>query len=147
MSCKDCVNRRDFLAKTVLAAALVVVDGCGDGQIGPKAATLGSGGVTVKLSDFPQLANFGTPVAISSDRALVQTSATTFLGLSRICTHQGCIIDIDTQNKDFVCPCHGSTFSNDGSVIRGPNIESPPIAPLDKLETTFDAAAGTVTVA
>ena len=147
MSCKDCVNRRDFLAKTALAAAaLVVVDGCGDGQIGPTAAKLSSG-VTIHLTDFPQLANVGTLVGITPDRALVRTSATTFLGLSRICTHQGCLIDIDSQSNDFVCPCHGSTFSSDGSVIHGPNIESPPISPLDKLATTFDAATGTVTVA
>ena len=144
MSCKDCVNRRDFLAKTALAAALVVVDGCGDGQIGPKAATLGSG-VTVRLTDFPQLANIGTLVGITPDRALVRTSTTTFLGLSKICTHQGCITDI--QNNEFVCPCHGSTFSSDGSVIRGPNISSPPISPLDQLATTYDAVTGTVTVA
>jgi Rieske Fe-S protein len=145
MSCKDCVNRRDFLAKTALAAAaLVVVDGCGDGQIGPKAATLGSG-VTIKLSDFPELATVGTLVGITVDRALVRTGATTFLGLSRVCTHQGCLTDI--RENELQCPCHGSIFSNDGSVIRGPNIASPPISPLDRLTATFDAVAGTVTVA
>lgn len=145
MSCKDCVNRRDFLAKTALAAAaLVVVDGCGDGQIGPTAVKLGSG-VTVRLTDFPQLANIGTLVGITPDRALVRTSTTTFVGFSRICTHQGCITDI--RNNEFECPCHGSIFANDGSVIRGPNIESPPISPLDKLTATFNAATGTVTVA
>jgi cytochrome b6-f complex iron-sulfur subunit len=145
MSCKDCVNRRDFLAKTALAAAaLVVVDGCGDGQIGPTAAKLGSG-VTIRVTDFPQLANVGTIVGITPERALVRTSQTTFLGLSRVCTHQGCLIDI--QSNEFVCPCHNSTFSSDGSVIHGPNIASPPIAPLDKLATTFNAATGTVTVA
>jgi cytochrome b6-f complex iron-sulfur subunit len=145
MSCKDCVNRRDFLAKTALAAAaLVVVDGCGDGQIGPTAAKLGSG-VTIKLSDFPDLANVGTLVGITADRALVRTSATTFLGLSRVCTHQGCLTDI--RDNEFQCPCHGSIFSNDGSVIRGPSIASPPISPLDRLTATFDAVAGTVTVA
>ena len=44
MTCKHCLNRRDFLARTALAAAaLVAAEGCGDGQIGPTAATLGAG--------------------------------------------------------------------------------------------------------
>src|SRR5262249_49524645 len=112
--------------------------------IGPTAAKLG-GGVTIRVTDFPQLANIGTLVAITADRALIRTSTTTFLGLSRICTHQGCITDI--RNNEFECPCHGSIFSNNGSVIRGPNTASSPISPLDKLATTFDAATGIVTVA
>jgi cytochrome b6-f complex iron-sulfur subunit len=133
------------LAKSAFAAAaLVVLDGCGDGQIGPAAVALGSG-TTVTLSEFPALATVGTVVAITSDRALVRTSATTFQAFSRICTHQGCLTDI--RNNRFECPCHGSIFSSDGSVVRGPDIASPPIAPLDKLAATFNQAAGTVTVA
>jgi cytochrome b6-f complex iron-sulfur subunit len=147
MSCKDCLNRRDFLAKSALAAAaLVALEGCGDGQIGPTAVKLGSG-TTISLQDFPQLAKIGTIVPVTAERALVRTSATEFLGLSRVCTHQGCLTDIDTNSNQFQCPCHGSVFSNDGSVIRGPNIASPPIGPLEKLTTTYNQAAGTVTVA
>jgi cytochrome b6-f complex iron-sulfur subunit len=145
MSCKDCLNRRDFLSRSALAAAaLVVLDGCGDGQIGPAAVTLGTG-TTIRLSDFPQLANVGVVVGITAERALVRTSATEFLGLSRVCTHQGCLTDI--RNNEFECPCHGSIFSSNGSVVRGPNIASPPIGPLEKLTTTYNQAAGTVTVA
>ncbi len=145
MSCENCVTRRDFLAKSALAAAaLVVLDGCGDGQIGPSAVKLGQG-LTISIADFPPLAQVGTLVAISGDRALIRTSATTFQGFSRVCTHQGCITDI--RNNRFECPCHGSVFSNDGSVVHGPNIASPPISPLDKLTATLNQAAGTVTVA
>lgn len=145
MSCKDCLNRRDFLGRSALAAAaLMVAEACGDGQIGPSAVQLGSG-TTINLSDFPQLATVGVVVGITAERALVRTSATEFLGLSRVCTHQGCVTDI--RNNQFECPCHGSEFSANGSVIRGPNIASPPITPLERLTTTFNQAAGTVTVA
>jgi len=145
MSCENCVTRRHFLAKSALAAAAIVaLDGCGDGQIGPAAVTLGSG-VTIKVTDFPDLATVGTVVAITGDRALVRTSTTTFQGFSRVCTHQGCITDV--RNNRFECPCHGSIFSSDGSVIRGPDIASPPISPLDKLTATFNPATDTVTVA
>jgi cytochrome b6-f complex iron-sulfur subunit len=146
MPCQDCLNRREFLAKSALvAAAFVAVEGCGDGQIGPHSSALTSGGVTVKLADFPALATVGTLVDIGRERALVRTGPTTFLGLSKICTHQGC--DTELRNNQLECPCHGSLFSANGSVLRGPNISSPPIAPLQQLAATFDSVANTVTVA
>jgi Rieske Fe-S protein len=155
MSCDDCISRRNFIAKSALAAtALVVAEGCGDGQIGPSVPNRTGGGdpnvpvgspVTVKLSDFPALATVGTLVDIGRERAVVRTGPSTFRALSRICTHEQC--DTDVRNNRFECPCHGSIFAADGSVIRGPNISSPPITPLRSLVVTFDATAGTVTVA
>ena len=147
MSCSDCINRRGFLAKSALAAAaFVVVDGCGDGQIGPPSRVVTTGdSVTVKLSDFPGLATVGTVVDIGHERAVVRTGASTFHGLLRICTHEQC--DVDVRNNRFECPCHGSIFAADGSVVRGPSVASAPITPLATLAVTFDAAAGTITVA
>ena len=155
MSCQDCLNRRSFLARSALAAAaLIATEACGDGQIGPPIAHNPGGGdpnipdggpVTIRLSDFPALANIGTVVDIGHQRALVRTSAATFLALSRICTHQQC--DTDVRNNHFECPCHGSIFAADGSVIRGPNIAAPPNTPLRKLAVQVDAQAGTITVA
>jgi Rieske Fe-S protein len=145
MSCQDCLNRRAFLAKSAAAAAaLVVVEGCGDGQIGPTAVALGEG-LTINVADFPGLATVGAVVSISDDRALVRTSATTFQGYSKICTHEGCITDV--RNNRFECPCHGSIFSSTGTVVRGPNGQSGGIAPLPTRAATFNQTAGTVTVA
>jgi Rieske Fe-S protein len=155
MPCDNCINRRDFLSKSALAAAaLVVIEGCGDGQIGPPAVHNTTGGdpnvpigppLTVKISDFAGLATVGIVVDVGRERAVVRTGPTTFHGLSRLCTHQQC--DVEVTNNRFECPCHGSTFAADGSVIRGPNISSPPITPLRTLDTTFNQAAGTITVA
>ena len=36
------------------------------------------------------------------------------------CTHKGCIVDWKVNQKAFVCPCHGATFSPDGKVVKGP---------------------------
>lgn len=146
MPCQDCLNRREFLAKSAIAAAaLAVIEGCGDGQIGPTAAKLVGGSITIKVADFPGLATVGTIVDIGGQRALVRTSATTFRGLSMICTHEGCITEV--TNNQFACPCHGSIFRNDGSVLRGPSVANNGITPLPDLKVTFDQAAGTVTVA
>jgi cytochrome b6-f complex iron-sulfur subunit len=144
MACETCVNRRDFLARTALAAAaLVVADACGDGQIGPTAVPLGSG-TTIALSDFPGLATVGTLVDVGHERAVIRTSATTFVALSKICTHQGC--ETSVTNNRFECPCHLSVFASDGTVVRGPTTGEH-IEPLPKLAVTIDQAAGTLTIA
>ena len=39
---------------------------------------------------------------------------------SPICPHLGCRYNWDSQNKYFICPCHGSKFTLDGKVIGGP---------------------------
>jgi menaquinol-cytochrome c reductase iron-sulfur subunit len=36
------------------------------------------------------------------------------------CTHLGCAYHWDEQNRNFLCPCHTSTFDLDGKVTAGP---------------------------
>ncbi len=153
MACEDCLNRREFLAKSALAAAaLAALEACGNGQIGPPVRNTGGdpnqptgGPFTIRIADQPGLGATGTLVDIGHDRAVIRTAATTFVAFSKICTHQQCTTDV--RNNEFECPCHGSRFANDGSVLNGPNIPSPPIGPLLKLAVTFNAGDGTITVA
>jgi cytochrome b6-f complex iron-sulfur subunit len=41
-------------------------------------------------------------------------------GLNAVCTHLGCVVPWSAPNNKFMCPCHGSQYSPDGAVVRGP---------------------------
>lgn len=40
--------------------------------------------------------------------------------VSATCSHLGCIVNWNSAEKSWDCPCHGARFSSDGSVMCGP---------------------------
>jgi Rieske Fe-S protein len=54
------------------------------------------------------------PIAIYKD------NNGTVQAFSAVCTHLGCTVTWNSLEKSFDCPCHGSRFSNKGTVINGP---------------------------
>lgn len=151
MTCPRCLNRREFLATTAGAGLLVL--GCGDGDVTGTAPrfpiTPGVPGspnkLMVQVADFAQLANVGVLVALgNSGVAAKRTGTNTFDAFSMVCTHQGCLTAI-VNGQRFDCPCHGSRFASDGSVLNGP-FTGETIQPLAKLATTYDASTDTLTI-
>lgn len=58
---------------------------------------------------------------------LLHESNGDFRAFSAVCTHAGCTVGL--QGGEFVCPCHGGSYSaSDGSVLGGP-----PPSPLPRL--------------
>ena len=53
--------------------------------------------------------------------------------LSTICPHLGCEVQWQQDSKEFHCPCHGSVFGPDGSLIQGPAPRG-----MDSLEARVD---------
>lgn len=81
------------------------------------------GRVRVALADHPTLdrPEGFVQLRIEGDGRLIYLLALgdgAYAALSPVCTHQGCTVDVQAQR--LVCPCHGSTYSREGAVLRGP---------------------------
>ena len=51
-----------------------------------------------------------------------------FVVFSRVCSHLNCLVRWEESKRQFLCPCHGGVFDEEGNVVAGP----PPRA-LEKL--------------
>lgn len=110
--------RRDFLGLAALAsmAAAFFVSMFGMLKL-PKAAVSTSPAkkFSIALPDaLPEGEAFvppGRSVAVFRDGEGV-------FAISTVCTHLGCIVKPNARG--FECPCHGSGFSKDGTVTKGP---------------------------
>lgn len=72
---------------------------------------------------------------------IIRQSETTYVTLSMVCTHQGCLVDPPPAGGPITCVCHGSRFDLSGSVLNGPADQ-----PLKQYQTTYDATTKKVTV-
>jgi menaquinol-cytochrome c reductase iron-sulfur subunit len=51
--------------------------------------------------------------------------------LTSVCPHLGCTVPWNKEKNQFVCPCHGATFTKDGARVSGPSLRG-----MDTLETS-----------
>ena len=114
----ELMPRRDFLGLAAWwsAAAALLFAFLGAMRL-PKAAVLPSPSKRFRVR---------LPASLALDQAFVPPGrsvavfreAAGIYAVSTVCTHLGCIVK--ATEKGFDCPCHGSKFNKDGSVVRGP---------------------------
>jgi len=52
-----------------------------------------------------------------NDQVYVFSDTKGIYAISAVCTHLGCIVK--REKNGFVCPCHGSRYNLDGSIMQG----------------------------
>lgn len=112
------VPRRDFLGLASLAAALGAGLFAVVGMLRlPKAAVLASPSKKFKVA-LPESLAAGSVFAPPGRSVAIFRDAEGVYAISTICTHLGCLVK--STPDGFECPCHGSRFAADGSVLKGP---------------------------
>jgi menaquinol-cytochrome c reductase iron-sulfur subunit len=53
--------------------------------------------------------------------------------LTSVCPHLGCTVPWNKEKNQFICPCHGARFTQDGTRISGPSLRR-----MDTLETSVE---------
>src|ERR1051325_2067971 len=134
------IGRREFVARTSAGLGALLLAACQNVDTAPL-----SGSVTVHLANYPSLSNVGGIVRINetpSPVALERTGASTFVAYSLVCPHEGGTVSVTSSTSvPFQCPLHGAQFNASGANVGGQRTGS-----LHTYATTYDAAAGTVTI-
>lgn len=114
----DTMPRRDFLGRAagLSAAASLLFAFFGIVRL-PKAAVLPAPSKKFRVTLPESLAPGAAYVPPGRSVALFRDAGGVF-ALTTVCTHLGCIVRPEADG--FHCPCHGSRFAPDGSVVRGP---------------------------
>lgn len=112
------VARRDFLGlgSLVAAGAALLFAGFGILRL-PKAAVLTSPSKKFRAT-LPESLASGEPYSPPGHSVVLFRDAEGVYAISTVCTHLGCIVK--STPEGFDCPCHGSRFAPDGSVVKGP---------------------------
>jgi cytochrome b6-f complex iron-sulfur subunit len=115
----DTPKRRDFLGLTALWGAVIAMGTALAGVMRlPKPAVQPGPLRVFKLGDPAQFA-VGSTTHIESGGFFLFREDQGFHAISSVCTHLGCVV-AHNEGEGFACPCHGSRFSTDGSVVGGP---------------------------
>ena len=112
------LHRRDFLGLASITAATSALLFAAVGMLRlPKAAVLSSPSKKFRVS-IPDTLAAGAPYIPPGRSVALFRDSEGIYAVSTICTHLGCIVKPVADG--FECPCHGSRYAGNGSVVKGP---------------------------
>jgi len=81
--------------------------------------------IPINLVDAPELKTVGGTYHLEvedmqKDILVVHQTKGNYIAVDLKCKHRGCDINYETEQKKFVCPCHGSEYDLGGRVLKGP---------------------------
>ena len=76
----------------------------------------------IPLGDAKEIVFNGVPAVV------LNRAGKGLIAVSRVCTHLGCLVQYDKENKRLLCPCHAGVYDLEGNIVSGP-----PPKPLQKL--------------
>ncbi|MGZ4110604.1 MAG: TQO small subunit DoxD [Actinomycetota bacterium] len=102
-----------------------------------------SGTPVAKLSSIPVGGAIGFQAPGGTPAALVRLGRNDVVAYSRVCTHAGCLVGYDTNQRVLYCPCHGAEYdpARGAAVIGGPAPR-----PLPEIPVKIDRSTGEVVV-
>lgn len=114
-------DRRDFVRLGTAALAAALLPGCASLMTRP--VPVEGGRVRLDLRQYPELTEPGgalrlLPHGWTDPLYVLSLQEGQFAALSPICTHLGCTVEMNGER--LVCPCHGSTYDREGTVLQGP---------------------------
>ncbi|MBI4429768.1 MAG: Rieske (2Fe-2S) protein [Ignavibacteriales bacterium] len=122
------LNRRDFLKRsTEFLGAASFASAAGIGGCIPSTAPAMKAELLQNKIPFdtaiPELSKNGDGVKLENDDLeypilLIRKSNSAFVAISTECMHLGC--QVRMQRTVLRCPCHGSAYDLEGSVLNGP---------------------------
>jgi cytochrome b6-f complex iron-sulfur subunit len=123
------MERKDFIQKfaiggSILLTAPLLFNSCSDGTddvMDDADNNQNDNGIKVDLNNasFSDLKTVGG-YAYTGNIIVIRSGESSYIALSKVCTHQGCTVTYNHANSQLPCPCHGSVFSATGSVVNGP---------------------------
>lgn len=121
------MKRRDALNKLFLSTGALVVLPAAFSACEKEDTGTGTGNgngdtsaLTIDLGDAANSALTNSGGYLIKNDIIVINTGTGFIALSKVCTHNGCSVSFNASNNNLPCPCHGSVFGLDGSVLNGP---------------------------
>jgi cytochrome b6-f complex iron-sulfur subunit len=111
------IKRRDFLGKLAISSVTGIgflsLIGSIDFSI-PRLPVEKTSFKVGRLVDFP----LNVFTFIKDKKLFIYRDRTHLKAVSAVCTHLGCVVK--KVDSGFECPCHGSSYDQDGKILAGP---------------------------